>query len=967
MTTYSWKTGTSGDWNTPADWTGGVVPVNSGTSDVVIDAGPVTTAYTVTISSGESVTVGSLALNSTNNATGVNSPTYAGAVFEVDGSLTFAPGSAGLIDGPLQSYMIVNGGTIVNAGTINAFVQTDGNVTFSGTNGIYFTNWLQSLGETTINTTTIAEYQDVAPNMLSDGIFEANGTAAVINLGGSLIAPGDGGLVVNIATVSGPGAMLPGTDIPGWTELIFDGPASQINEWNGTAYVPVASSITLIENNATILVDNDLDTKLPGIYTTTKALTIGSNGLFDQVAGTLSTGGLTILSNGTLSGAPTVVGDVVNDGTILVSGGAMVLQGSVSAGSGTGVITFGSVTAAGTATVAGTLDVQGVSAGELVALTGGDTLVIRNPASFKGTVSDAGDNTIVLAGMIANSATLSGGMLNVYNGTTLVDSIAMSGTPTGISARTVGSDGVITLGGSPPPVIAAGATSSYTAGAPAVVLDGGLTVSDPNSATLVGATVSIGTGFFGGDTLNLGSAAAGITSSYNPANGVLTLTGTASLATYQAALDSVTYASTAADPTNGGPDTSRTINWSINDGSLTASATSSLAVGRSSTVGSSLLWQHSSGQMAVWQMNGPTIAGGGLIGPSPGTFWTAMGTGSFFTGDTSDIAFQGQDGSVALWEVQGTTLAGGGLVAANPGTSWHIKGTGDFYGDGHSGLLWQNDSGDVAVWEMTGTTISQSGVIGTPGASWHVEGTGNFYGDGNTDVLFQNDSGEVAIWDVKGTSIVNGNTVANPSPSWRIEGTGDFYGDGHTDILFQNDNGMVAVWEMNGTTIVQGGTITNPGPAWHVVGTGDFNGDGKSDIALQNDDGSVAVWEMNGTTIANGGIVANPTTAWSPVGSDTMRFIYSGAADETLTASPTAPNEFVFDDAATGAHTITGFSTMQDIIELNGAQFASFADVQAAASPTGDGGTMINLGNGASLQLPGVDPTTLLARDFALT
>ena len=55
-----------------------------------------------------------------------------------------------------------------------------------------------------------------------------------------------------------------------------------------------------------------------------------------------------------------------------------------------------------------------------------------------------------------------------------------------------------------------------------------------------------------------------ITSSYNSSTGALTLSGVASAADYQAALDSVSFATTA--PTGG----SRTISWTANDGTLTA-------------------------------------------------------------------------------------------------------------------------------------------------------------------------------------------------------------------------------------------------------------------------------------------------------------------------------------------------------------------------------------------------------------
>ena len=81
---------------------------------------------------------------------------------------------------------------------------------------------------------------------------------------------------------------------------------------------------------------------------------------------------------------------------------------------------------------------------------------------------------------------------------------------------------------------------------------------------LNGATVSIG-GFLAGDTLGFTNQS-GITGTYNSNTGVLTLTGSASLADYATALKSITYSSTAGDPTNGGTDPTRTLSWVGNDG-----------------------------------------------------------------------------------------------------------------------------------------------------------------------------------------------------------------------------------------------------------------------------------------------------------------------------------------------------------------------------------------------------------------
>ncbi|HTB44158.1 MAG TPA: hypothetical protein VK741_11075 [Acetobacteraceae bacterium] len=520
------------------------------------------------------------------------------------------------------------------------------------------------------------------------------------------------------------------------------------------------------------------------------------------------------------------------------------------------------------------------------------------------------------------------------------------------------------------PLVTAGGSASYNAGSSPATLDAGLTISDAESPTLDSATVAITSGFLAGDTLSVASAD-GISASYDASSGTLTLSGAASLSDYQTVLDSVTYSSSAGDPTDAGTDFSRTIGWVVNDGTAsstasTSSLTVSASVGTASNAG--ILFQNTSGQMDEWQLTGTVISSAGYLGPDPGSSWFAMASGGFFAGDSSDIAYQNEDGQVALWQVSGGTVEAGYILSADPGSSWHIAGSGDFYGDGKSDLLWQNTSGQVAVWEMTGTTISQWSYVASPGPSWNVEGTGNFYGDGNTDILLQNDNGAVAVWDIaNGTSIVNAGTIADPGPSWRVEGTGDFYSDGNTDVLLQNSDGAVAIWDVaNGTTITQASVIANPGPTWHVVGAGEFTGGNTPDILLQNENGSVAVWEVNDGTIAAASVLANPGTSWSVTGSDTMRFIYSGSAGETLAATPTTPEEFVFTSAAAGEHTITGFTPMLDTIELNGGQFSSFAAVEAATSAT-QAGAMINLENGASLLLAGVEPGSLNANNFALT
>ena len=127
------------------------------------------------------------------------------------------------------------------------------------------------------------------------------------------------------------------------------------------------------------------------------------------------------------------------------------------------------------------------------------------------------------------------------------------------------------------PNISAGATVTLSKGYAPVTLDPTVTVTDESEPDLAGATVSIGGGFLSGDTLNFTNQN-GISGAYDGSTGTLTLSGIANVADYQAALQSVTYGFSG-DPTDGGSDTSRTIDWTVTDGVLnSAVATSTVDV-----------------------------------------------------------------------------------------------------------------------------------------------------------------------------------------------------------------------------------------------------------------------------------------------------------------------------------------------------------------------------------------------------
>jgi probable HAF family extracellular repeat protein len=288
---------------------------------------------------------------------------------------------------------------------------------------------------------------------------------------------------------------------------------------------------------------------------------------------------------------------------------------------------------------------------------------------------------------------------------------------------------------------------------------------------------------------------------------------------------------------------------------------------------SDIAWRDTSGNTAIWEMNGTTVTdqNSSFVANVAGQ-WAIVGQRDFNGDGYADMLWHDTSGNVAIWEMNGTRVlnANSSFVAKVP-TNWSILGTGDFNGDTKGDILWQDMSGNVAIWEMNGTTVlnQNSSFVANVPSQWAIKGTGDFNGDGKTDILWQDTSGNVAIWEMNGTAILNQNSsfVAHVPSQWSIKGTGDFNGDGKTDILWRDTSGNAAIWEMNGTTVLNQNSsfVANVAGRWSILLTGDFNGDGMSDILWQDTSGNLAIWEMNGTAVLNqnSSFVANVPGQWS--------------------------------------------------------------------------------------------------------
>ena len=103
------------------------------------------------------------------------------------------------------------------------------------------------------------------------------------------------------------------------------------------------------------------------------------------------------------------------------------------------------------------------------------------------------------------------------------------------------------------------------------VIDAELTITDEDDANIASATVTISSGFQSSEDVLAFTDTNDINGSWNQSTGILTLSGSATKAKYEAALESVTYNNTSENPNT----TDRTISWQINDGTANSSAVTS--------------------------------------------------------------------------------------------------------------------------------------------------------------------------------------------------------------------------------------------------------------------------------------------------------------------------------------------------------------------------------------------------------
>ena len=205
------------------------------------------------------------------------------------------------------------------------------------------------------------------------------------------------------------------------------------------------------------------------------------------------------------------------------------------------------------------------SATETLTLSGYDTIAHYNQVLASVTFNATGFNPTNYGGNATRTVTWS-----VDDGTPIAT------TGVGITQNFGATTLNITAVNNAPVETGTTAAPSYSPGGAAATVDSAIAISDVDNLNLAGATVAISSGFASGDLLNFINQS-GISGSYVAATGLLTLTGSATVAQYQTALRSVTYSSTSGNPTAFGVNRTRTVSFVANDGSAANNLSSGLA------------------------------------------------------------------------------------------------------------------------------------------------------------------------------------------------------------------------------------------------------------------------------------------------------------------------------------------------------------------------------------------------------
>jgi microcystin-dependent protein/N-acetylneuraminic acid mutarotase len=619
----------------------------------------------------------------------------------------------------------------------------------------------------------------------------------------------------------------------------------------------------------------------------------------------------------TEKGTPVALAPIVSvtdPDSLSLASATLAITGGTFAGDGDQILFFTGPTTGGSASGSGSLNDGGAVSYTYDAAT--ETFVL---SSTNNKVSPA-DVVRLLSGLQFSSTSLNptdfGSAPTRTVVWTLNDGSASNAT------TTVTTTVSITAVNDPPTLTGTNASVSFTEKGGAVALSGGAVLSDPDSLTL-SATVAVVAGGFAGDVLAASTSGTAITASYNSATETLVLSGTDTAAHYTQVLDTVSFNSTSLNPTDFGSDTTRTIAWSVNDGSGASNATASATETVNVTAVNDPPTLTNVAAAAAFHIAHTITVSPHLTVSDPDNLTlasaTAQITGGTFAGDADVLAANTSGTAIAaVYDSTSETL-----TLSGSDTLAHYQQVLDSltFSSGINPTNSDINLNPTRTLTWTANDGAGSNSLGTATTTISIAPTvkNDFNGDQVSDLLFQDiatsgggrgrggdpAAGTPEMIMVNGMTASSIATLANPGTAWRIAATGDFNADGDADIVWQSTDGTPMLWTMNGTTMTSTTTLANPGSSWRLAATGDFNNDGNADLLFQNTDGTPMVWTMNGKSVATSALLPDPGSSWKLIG--TGDFDGDGKSDIVFQNTDGTPQVWLMNGP-----TVTGAALLPD-------------------------------------------------------
>ena len=927
-----------------------------------------------------------------------------------NGGLTFS-GAVGL-GGATQTL------TVDSPVTISGLV-TNGGLTKTGSGTLVLTNYNTFSGPTTINAGTI-QIGDGSTQHANYGLYSGGSGTITVNSGGTLLfrsidafgQAGSGSVNKNISIVVNPGGMVTnGT----WTGAYYNGVPSAgfntlynlhlsggtlrgVGALNGNSAVTPWGAFNIV---GTLLIDGTVQLTIseaaPG-----DSDYIGPNGFMCMDNGTTTfnvlhnTTGVDLFVSASLrnynggtsglakTGAGTMqlaASDNNYTGATTVSGGALVLTGSLATGSGANRISVSPAAgaAASLSINGGLLSANATTAPSLQAGTvSGGSAAVNLTAGALGTASDVWLGTASGAGGVLN---VSGGAANIGGNLSIGANAGSQGQAT-VSGGTlaaagsiyVGQNGTGTLDVSGTARVVSGATLSIgqaISGGGTVELDGG-TLTAPGVATAGGGTSILN---FNGGTLQAsasnGAFILGLTQVNVRNGGAVIDTSGFNIMTGQVLAHSPIGGDNATDGglTKAGNGT-LTLTAADTFNGTTEITGGTLALANGAALQNSTLDTSASGTLNLSALTSGTlggITGAGNLGLVAGSSGISLSVGN----NNANTTFSGSvaAGLSSLNKIGSGTLTLSGTIATTGGSSVNagtlvlngalgvadlyvknaaqLAGSGTINVTGGDGLFYQSSAASTFGGTLSGSQLEIAS------GSLTLGGSANSFGGGtNIDIPSARLTLAAAGALPAGTAAAIYGTLDLGSFN---ASTDTLNGTGKVDNL-SGSGGNTLTIGLNGGSSTFSGTIQNTAGslALYKTGSGTFTLTGPNTYA-------------GGTTMNNGMLVL-ANTSGSALGTGTLTLnggtLDAGAAGGTI-------NGLV--QAGSAAHTIapgaglsTGYGTLNLIGGLNTNASTTLAFNMNLGSPIGGstyGGDLVNLGgspltvSGGSITFDGNNPT----------